>query len=271
MGASTVDRSTPTPSTALLTLNNPTKLGALNDSMLRQLAAHWSDIKADGQIRSIVLTGTGRGFSTGLDLEGANTGADPATLYGSDEQLPHFGFSPLEFDVWKPYIVAVNGVCAGGGFHLLADADIIIASTDARFLDPHVSVGQVAALEPIMLTRRMALGAVLRMTVLGRRDLLSAEEARAAGLVSEVHSPDDLLPRALELAAMAAEGSPAAIERSKRSIWKSLQLGLDDALQYGWTQIREHWDHPDFREGIAAYNEQRSPRWVAGVAQPRQP
>jgi enoyl-CoA hydratase len=261
----TVFRSAPADNVALLTLENPRKLGALDHRMREQLTAHWLDIRGDSSVLAVVLTGSGRGFSTGLDLEAANVGHDPATEFQSAIDLPRLGLGPIENGVWKPFIVAINGVCAGGGFHLLTDADIILASDDATFLDPHVSVGQVSALEPIELSRRMPLGSVLRMLVLGRHEPLTAAEALRLGLVSEVVEPDRLLARAIELASMAAQGSPAAIERSKRAVWGSLQLGLDAALQAGWDQIRAHWDHPDFREGIAAYVEQRAPSWATST------
>ena len=217
MTTASVSRAGPAPHVALLTLENVSKLGALDRRMREQLSAHWLDIGDDASVRAVVLTGSGRGFSTGLDLEEADAGDDPATEFANATELPRFGLGPLEHDVWKPFIVAVNGICAGGGFHLLSDADIVIASSDATFLDPHVSVGQVAALEPIALSRRIPLGSVLRMLVLGRHEALNADDALRLGLVSEIVEPERLIARAIELASFAAQGSPAAIERSKRA------------------------------------------------------
>ena len=104
--------------------------------------------------------------------------------------------TPLHCDVWLPTIVAVNGVCTGSGLHFVADADIVVASTTASFLDNHVSVGQVAAIEPITLLPRIGLGNALRMTVLGKHGRLNADEALRIWLVDEVVEPEQLLERA---------------------------------------------------------------------------
>ena len=120
--------------------------------------------------------------------------------------------TPLHCDVWLPTIVAVNGVCTGSGLHFVADADVVVASTTASFLDTHVSVGQVAAVEPITLLPRIGLGNTLRLTVLGRHGRIAADEALRISLVDEVVEPERLLDRAVELAEQAATGSPAAIE-----------------------------------------------------------
>src|SRR5207244_261801 len=125
--------------------------------------------------------------------------------------------------VWLPTIVAVNGVCVGGGLHFVADADVVIASTNASFIDTHVSVGQVTALEPIQLLPRIGLGNALRLAVLGRRGRIGAEDALRISLVDEIVEPEQLLPRATALAEIAASGSPGAIEKSKRAIRGALE------------------------------------------------
>ena len=263
--APAVRRSDPVPGVALLTLDNPAKLGALDPSMVEQLGDQWRLIRGDASVRAVVLTGTGRGFSTGLDVTAAAAGQGaPGASYTDADELTRFGMSPRDHDVWLPYIVAVNGMCAGGGFHLLTEADIVIAAEEARFCDPHVSIGQVSALEPIALARRIPLEMVLRMVVLGRHAQLTAFEALRCGLVSEVVYRHHLVDRAIELASLAALGSPATIEASKRAIWASLDVGLDAGLREGWRRIREHWKHPDYQEGIAAFAEGRAPRWEVG-------
>src|SRR5256714_8458954 len=85
--------------------------------------------------------------------------------------------------VWKPVIAAVNGVCAGGGLHFVADADIVLASSEATFLDPHVSIGQVTSYEVIALARKAPMEAILRMCLAGAHDALHAERAREIALL----------------------------------------------------------------------------------------
>jgi enoyl-CoA hydratase/carnithine racemase len=153
-------------------------------------------------------------------------------------------------------------VVAGGGLHFLADADVVIASEDASFVDPHVSVGQVSALEPISLAPRMGLGNALRFAVLGRAGRMGADEALRVSLVDEVVTADRLMPRAIELAEAAAQGSPAAIEITKRAVWAALDLPFGEAMQQGWEMLVAHRSHPDALEGPAAFVDKRAPNWA---------
>jgi enoyl-CoA hydratase/carnithine racemase len=152
-------------------------------------------------------------------------------------------------------------VCTGSGLHFIADADVVVASSTATFLDTHVSVGQVAALEPITLLPRIGLGNALRLTVLGRHGRIGAEEARRIFLVDEIVEPERLLDRAVELAELAASGSPAAIESSKRAIRASLERPMSEAMQHGWELLLAHRQHPDAMEGPLSFAEKRSPEW----------
>ncbi|MGZ4706854.1 MAG: enoyl-CoA hydratase/isomerase family protein [Acidimicrobiales bacterium] len=92
-----------------------------------------------------------------------------------------FHFTAWHNDVWKPVITAVNGICAGGGFHWIADSDIVIAASDAQFFDPHTSIGQVVSIEAIGLMKRMPVEAVMRMAFVGRYERMSAQRAYELG------------------------------------------------------------------------------------------
>jgi enoyl-CoA hydratase/carnithine racemase len=153
-------------------------------------------------------------------------------------------------------------MACGGGLHFVADSDLVLCSETASFFDTHVKVGLIAGLEPVGLARRIPLEAVLRMALLGGSERLDAKGALACGLVGEVLPPARLLPRAHELAAKIAEHSPTALARSKRAIWESLDVGLDEALERAWKQINEHTGHPDLDEGSRAFVEKRRPRWA---------
>jgi enoyl-CoA hydratase/carnithine racemase len=159
-------------------------------------------------------------------------------------------------------IVAVNGACAGGGLHFVADADIALAGDRASFLDPHVSVGHVSALEPLTLFFRARRDVLARLALLGAGEQLGAEEARDAGLVSEVVPAERLLARSVELAERVAANSPTAVRRTRRVLREFQECLLGDALDTGWRMIRDHWEHPDALEGPAAFLERREPRWV---------
>src|SRR5262249_3926556 len=156
---------------------------------------------------------------------------------------------------------AVNGVCTGAGLHFVADADVVIASSSASFLDTHVSVGQVTAIEPITLLPRIGLGNALRMTVLGRHGRMGADEALRISLVDEVVEPERLLDRAVEVAEQAATGAPAAIEASKPAVRGALERPMAEAMQHGWELLLAHREHPDSHEGPIAFAEKRAPKW----------
>lgn len=244
----------------VVTIDRPDRMNALSYAVRAGLRDLWLSLSADPEIRAIVVTGAGtRAFCTGMDLKDAAEAGGPRPVGPnvSDELTT----TPLECDCWLPTIVAVNGVCTGSGLHFIADADIVVASADASFLDTHVSVGQVAAIEPITLVPRIGLGNALRLAVLGRHGRIDAQEAHRISLVDEVVEPDRLLDRAIELAEMATTGSPGAIEASKRAIRGALERPMADAMQHGWEYLVAFRDHPDNKEGPQAFAEKREPRW----------
>jgi enoyl-CoA hydratase/carnithine racemase len=240
----------------LATLNRPRRRNALDASLIASLRRLWSDREALRDIRCIVLTGAAPGFCSGADM---------SLLASARDDVPETAREELSFlpglQVDAPVIVAVNGVCAGGGLHFVADADIALASDDASFLDPHVSVGQVSALEPLSLLPRSR-NAIVRMALIGRAERIDAAQALSAGLVSEVVPADELLDRALQLAELIAENSPAAVAVTRRRLRQLEDDLLERALEDGWTAIRAHWSHPDAHEGPRAFIERRRPRWA---------
>jgi len=243
----------------VVTINRPDRMNALNQAAHDVLRETWTSLHKDKSVRAIVITGTGRAFCTGMDLQdhAARGGPRPAKPNVHDELRQ----TPLNCDVWLPTIVAVNGTCVGAGFHFVADADIVLASTSAVFIDTHVSVGQVTALEPIQLLPRIGLGNALKLAVLGKHGRIGAEEALRISLVDEVVEAAELMPRAMELADLCATGSPRAIEGSKRAIWAALDKPLKEAMQHGWELLLAHREHPDSIEGPKAFAEKREPRW----------
>ena len=162
--------------------NRPAQLNAMNAAMRDEFADAWIELDRDPAVRVIVHTGEGRAFQTGVDVtELASDGQGMERYRESVEQFD-LHFTAWHQEVWKPVITAVNGICAGGGFHWVADADIVIAASDAQFFDPHVSVGQVVAIEAIGLIRKMPVEAVMRMAFMGKYERMSAERARAMAI-----------------------------------------------------------------------------------------
>jgi enoyl-CoA hydratase/carnithine racemase len=244
----------------VVTIDRQERMNALSGEVHEGLLALWTSLASDPSVRAIVITGAGeRAFCTGMDLKAFAERGGPRPA--KDDVHEELRQTPLQCDVWLPTIVAVNGVCTGAGLHFLADADVVVASTSASFLDTHVSVGQVAALEPITLLPRIGLGNTLKMVVLGRHGRLDAQEALRISLVDEVVEPDTLLDRAIALAELAAKGSPAAIEASKRAIRGALERPMAEAMQFGWELLLAHRQHPDSDEGPRAFAEKRDPTW----------
>lgn len=242
----------------LLTLSRPDRLNALNREMQSALKTLLTEAGKDPGIRCIIVTGAGRAFCSGADVGVLKEGSAPDSR---PENTPYPTFTTKQLGIYKPTICAVNGVCAGAGLHFVADSDIVIASEQASFVDTHVNVGQVTALEPIGLVRKMSPSAVLRMVALGKSERLDASQALSVGLVSEVVAPDRLTDRAMELADAIGEGSPAALEASLRAVWESFDLPLSEAYRNGFRILMAHRKHPDALEGTTAYMEKRRPVW----------
>ena len=248
---------------ATIVLNRPDRHNAFNETMAGELRQAWNAVKSDPEVVCAILTGAGeRALCTGMDVADVASGEAKGTGTLSREDAPWFQLTAIQNRCWKPVITAVNGMVVGGGLHFVADSDLIVCADHATFFDTHVKVGLIAGIEPIGLSRRIPLEAVLRMALLGGSERMTAAQALELGLVGEVVPAAEVMPRARELAAMIAQHSPTALARSKRVIWESLDRGLDDGIEEAWQAINEHTAHPDLQEGSKAFVERRKPRWA---------
>lgn len=244
----------------VVTIDRQDRMNSLSPGIHEDLFATWTTVRSDPSVRAIVITGAGdRAFCTGMDVKAAAERGAPRPV--ADDVHEQMRLTPLNCDVWLPTFVAVNGVCTGAGFHFIADADVVVASATATFLDTHVSIGQVTAIEPISLLPRIGLGNALRLAVLGRNGRIDAHEALRISLVDEVVAPGNVLERAVELAEHAARVSPTAVEASKRAIRGALERPMAEAMQHGWELLLAQRRHPDSTEGPKAFAEKREPRW----------
>jgi enoyl-CoA hydratase/carnithine racemase len=244
---------------AFVTLARPERGNSLTPRMQTIFRAIWAEVREDPEIRVAILSAAGsRHFCTGFDV-----GSDDAeeTVFANRPLQDAVFWSPHQNRVLKPVICAVNGLCVGGGLHFVVDSDIIVASETAAFMDAHVNVGMVGAIENVGLARRLPLGTALRMTLMGRHYRLPARRAYELGLVDELVAPDQLLDTAEGMARAMLENSPQAMALSKQAVWGALERGYGDALEHAWALLRLHWRHPDFVEGPKAFAEKREPRW----------
>jgi enoyl-CoA hydratase/carnithine racemase len=243
--------------------DRPDQLNAMNSAMRDEFADAWIELDNDPHVRVIVHTGNGRAFQTGVDVSEIATDGVGFERYRESMENFDIHFTSWHQQVWKPVITAVNGICAGGGFHWVADADIVIAASNAQFFDPHVSVGQVVSIEAIGLIRKMPAEAVMRMAFVGRSERMPAERALQLGMISEiVDPPERLRERAQELAETIAKNSPAAMAATKKALWAALEYGLTDACKVGAGHLVSMWGHPDQDEGPRAFAEKREPNWA---------
>ena len=239
----------------------PEHRNAMNALMRDELGAAWLELDGDPAVRVIVHTGDGRDFQTGADMREVATDGQGMQRY-TDVAAFDLHFTSWHQNIGKPVIAAVNGICAGGGLHFVADADIVIAAADATFFDPHVTVGQVTAIEVIALARKIPFEAVMRMALVGAHERMTAQRAYQLGLVSQVVDPPGRLrEEAQQLAEKIARNSPAALRATKKAIWSALELGLTDACRVGAQHLVGLWGHPDQSEGPRACVEKREPRW----------
>src|SRR4029453_7888773 len=205
-----------------LVFDRPEVGNAMDAAMLTALEGAWAGLDAGPDVRVIVNTGEGDAFQTGLDV--AQLSRDRQALREQSRRTRDatLRLTAWHCGVWKPVVAAVNGVCAGGGLHFVADADVVIASTEATFLDPHVSIGQVSAYEVIALARTSPMEQALRMALIGRHERVTAQRAYELGILSQVVAPEALRGEAQRLGEIIAEHDPAVLAELKRQGWGAL-------------------------------------------------
>jgi enoyl-CoA hydratase/carnithine racemase len=233
---------------ATITIDRPDVLNAFDQRMCDEFVQAWARVRDDDGIHVAVLRAAGtRAFSTGVDV--SRPLDFPDNVWNHED--PGAALGPRSNRVWKPVVCALHGMVAGGAFYWINESDIVICSDDAVFFDPHVSYGLTAALEPIGLARRIPLGEVTRIALMGLDERMSAARALAIGLVSEIVPATELHERAQAIAAIIAAKPTAAVQGTVRAIWESLDLGRTAALARGlaYTQIGNPLGTADIERG----------------------
>jgi enoyl-CoA hydratase/carnithine racemase len=245
-----------------LVFDRPEVGNAMDATMLAELEEAWRELDRDPDVRVVVNTGNGPAFQTGLDVTQLSREKEALREQSRRTRDAELRLTAWHNQVWKPVVAAVNGVCAGGGLHFVADADIVIAASTATFADPHVSVGQASAYETIGLVRRSPMEPVVRMALTGAHERMDARRAHQLGILSQlVDPPERLRDEAQALGEKIARNSPAAMRMSKQALWGALELGLTDACRAGARAVVTMWSHPDYEEGRRACAEDREPSW----------
>jgi len=258
---------------AIFTMNRPERLNALGGQMNDDLNDALADFTNDPNMRVGIVTGNGRAFSAGADLKEmterntrmaqieADYKSGKITLEQRRDMLGRGGAgNPFPFSGNpKPFIAAVNGLAIGGGMERAMDCDIRICSTDAFFGLFEVKRGIMAGYGIYNLARVINFGEA--MYTLTTADRISPEEARRIHFVHEITTPENLIPRAVQIAEMICENAPIAVAGSKAvaQFWRQLEMG--EHLKYGAWVSRYVQGSEDSKEGPKAFAEKRAPVW----------
>jgi 2-(1,2-epoxy-1,2-dihydrophenyl)acetyl-CoA isomerase len=238
-----------------ITLNRPDKLNAFTRRVHEDLQAALEEAR-DPAVRAVVITGAGRGFSAGQDLTAFGEAGDVATMLRATYHVNVLAIRSLE----KPVIAAVNGVCAGAGLSLACACDIRLASDAAFFVPGFVGIGLIPDSGGTYFIQRL-LGTPRALEWMTSNRRLTAAEAHAWGLVSEVVEADAFPARVAERAAELAAAPTRAIALTKRLYDEAATSTLEEQLEREAAAQAEAAQTDDFREGVAAFGEKRAPEF----------
>jgi enoyl-CoA hydratase/carnithine racemase len=255
---------------AWVTLNRPEVHNAFNVTMQRELQTLWTGLRRHDDVRCVVLTGAGdKAFCTGIDR--AETMGDAGER--TDDSIVGSGSTPFMFDdpganigpkscdLWKPVIAAVNGMACGGAFYMLGEVEFIIAAEHATFFDPHVTYGMTAAFEPMHMLQKMPFHEIMRLSLMGNHERLSAQRAHDIALVSEVVPAAELRDAADRCARAIASAPALAIQGTVRAIWAALELSRQQAIELGYAFIAMGTNQDSIAEGQQAFMSGQRIEW----------
>lgn len=240
---------------AVLTINRPDKLNALNKTVHAEGVAALDELRRDSSVRVVVITGSGpKSFIAGADIS-EFAGQTPVTQRDLFNERTFFN----SIDAFpKPVIAMINGFCLGGGNELALACDIRIAAENARFAQPEINLGIMCGGGGTQrLTRLIGEGRAMEMVLTG--DMIDAPTALKFGLVTAVHPAEELEARTMELAEKIAEKAPIALQLSKEAVKFASRSNLDEGLRREVDLFAICFSTEDKEEGVAAFLEKRKP------------
>ncbi|MBL8725059.1 MAG: enoyl-CoA hydratase/isomerase family protein [Planctomycetes bacterium] len=244
---------------AIVTVNRPSKLNALDNQTISELHTVVVQLEADDTVGAIVLTGAGeKAFVAGADI---SVLAKQGVLDGRDNaRHGQVMMSRLENCV-KPVLAAINGFALGGGLELALACDVRFAASTAKLGLPEVSLGIVPGYGGTQrLPRLIGTGPALQLLLTG--DHIGADEALRLGLVNGVFAPEELLPKVKEIARRMVSRGPTALALAKQAVRRGAHLSLEDGLQLEADLFGMISSTAEMKEGMAAFLEKRKPSWL---------
>ena len=243
---------------ALVTIDRPEALNALNSTVIAELEQVVTELENDGTIRAMILTGEGRSFVAGADIgEQYPLDLDGGRRWGQRGSALFRRMERLEF----PTIAAVNGFALGGGCELAMSCDIILASEKAKFGQPEVGLGITPGFSGTQrLPRRVGVAKAKELIFSGR--MVKADEAERIGLVNAVYAPEALLDGAMEMARSFAKNAPIAVKYAKACIDRGMQTDIDSGIACENELFAMCFATADQKEGMGAFLEKRSTQFT---------
>ncbi len=245
---------------ATITLNRPDKRNAISSAMIDELMGALNAAEGDPALRVLILTGAGKCFCSGMDLETLQTIAQqtPEQNLADSRQIARMFHRLYSFP--KPLITAVNGAAIAGGCGIATFSDITLAVPEAKFGYTEVRIGFIPALVSVLVRRQMGEKRARELLLTGQ--IIDAAEAFRLGMVTEIVPAENLLQRAREVAAKFLEASPTSLRRTKRLLLLYNEKEVAQEIELATQENAAIRATEDFREGLASFLEKRQPKWT---------
>jgi len=247
-----------------LSLNRPQARNALSSSLMGALANALEGAAADTGVRVIIIAAEGSVFSAGHDLKEMNARRKEEDDGASAFAALFTQCSALMQQIVacpKPVIAEVQGTATAAGCQLVASCDLAVASSQARFATPGVDIGLFCSTPMVALSRSVGRKAAMQMLLTG--EMVSADEAKALGLVNRVVAPSQLQAETMALAQTVASKPRATVRTGKEAFYRQIEMPLADAYDYASRVMTENMLNAEAEEGICAFLEKRDPQWPA--------
>lgn len=251
---------------AMITINRPEAMNALDRDMTRRLVEAWTEFRDDDGLWVAIVTGAGeKSFCAGADLKEMreyNRRTTPIERRTERERVPGFGGITRNLDIWKPVVAGVNGYCFGGGFEVALSCDVRIAAENAKFGLTELRWGIMPGAGGTQrLPRAVGVAKALEMILLGRR--IDAEEALRLGLVTRVVPLEGLMDACMETAEEILKNAPLAARAAKEAVIRGAGMSLDEGLRLESLLAEPLKQTEDAQEGPLAFKEKRDPEFKA--------